>query len=100
MTEQTPQRTAERGAQGGVPELSETDYSVLQFERGWWRFAGAKEQAINAEFGMTPTQYYQVLNRLIDSPAALAAEPLLVKRLRRLRDSRQRERSDARAGRI
>ncbi|SNS62221.1 Protein of unknown function [Micrococcales bacterium KH10] len=77
-------------------ELSDRDRAILHFERGWWRFAGAKEQAISTEFSMSPTQYYQVLNRLIDTEAALAAEPLLVKRLRRLRDQRQRERSDGR----
>ena len=50
----------------------------------WWKYAGAKEQAIRAQFGMSATRYYQVLNALIDRPEALAFDPLLVKRLRRL----------------
>ena len=52
----------------------------------WWKFAGAKEQAVD-KFGMSATRYYQTLNALIDDPAALAQDPLLVKRLRRLREA-------------
>ncbi len=71
---------------------------ILTFERQWWRYAGAKEQAIRELFDMSATRYYQVLNTLIDTPAALATDPLLVKRLRRLRASRQRQRSARRLG--
>lgn len=74
-------------------ELSERDATVLAFERGWWRYSGAKERAIREQLDLSATQYYQILNRLIDDPAALQAEPMLVKRLQRLRASRQRERS-------
>lgn len=74
-------------------ELSETEARVLEFEKQWWRYAGAKESAIRELFGMSATRYYQVLNGLLDNPAALAAEPLLVKRLRRMRQARHRERS-------
>ena len=59
---------------------------------------GAKEQAIRDKFAMSATRYYQVLNALIDQPEALAHDPLLVKRLRRLRASRQRQRSAKRLG--
>jgi hypothetical protein len=79
-------------------ELSERDQSILAFERQWWRFAGAKEQAIRESFDMSATRYYQVLNALIDREAALAYDPLLVKRLRRLRTARQRARSARRLG--
>jgi len=79
-------------------ELSPRDRDVLAFERRWWQFAGAKEQAVRDKFGMSATRYYQVLNALIDSPAALACDPLLVKRLRRLRQARQRARSARRLG--
>ena len=79
-------------------ELSERDRSILAFEREWWQFAGAKEQAVRDRFGMSATRYYQVLNALIDAPAALAYDPLLVKRLRRLRHARQRARSARRLG--
>lgn len=80
------------------PELSGLDYKILEFERQWWKYAGAKEQAIADLFDMTATRYYQLLNVLIDRPEAVAAEPLLVKRLRRLRTSRQQARSARRLG--
>ena len=78
--------------------LSVRDADILAFERQWWKFAGAKEQAIRDKFGMSATRYYQVLNALIDKPEALAQDPLLVKRLRRLRATRQRNRSAKRLG--
>ena len=78
--------------------LSRRDREILAFERQWWKYAGAKEQAIRELFDMSATRYYQVLNALIDTPDALAADPMLVKRLRRLRASRQRQRSARRLG--
>ena len=78
--------------------LSERDDQMLAFERQWWKYAGAKEQAIKDLFDMSATRYYQVLNALIDRPEALASDPMLVKRLRRLRASRQRARSARRLG--
>ena len=87
----------------GVPaaatgSLSERDCEILAFERQWWKYAGAKEQAVRDKFDMSSTRYYQVLNALIDRPEALAHDPLLVRRLRRLRASRQRQRSARRLG--
>ena len=78
--------------------LTERDEQVLAFERQWWKYAGAKEQAIRELFDMSATRYYQVLNALIDSPAALERDPMLVKRLRRMRSTRQRARSARRLG--
>ncbi len=80
------------------PQLSRRDREILAFERQWWRYAGAKEQAIRDLFDMSATRYYQVLNALIDLPEALVADPMLVKRLRRLRSTRQRQRSARRLG--
>ena len=82
----------------GPGALGERDQSILAFERQWWKYAGAKEQAIRELFDMSATRYYQVLNALIDRPEALAYDPMLVKRLRRLRASRQRARSARRFG--
>ena len=78
--------------------MTEREREILAFERQWWRFAGAKEQAIRELFGLSATRYYQALNALIDRPAALAADPMLVKRLRRLRTTRQRARAARRSG--
>ncbi|UYP18291.1 DUF3263 domain-containing protein [Rhodococcus sp. Z13] len=78
--------------------LSRRDLDILAFERQWWKYAGAKEDAIKELFGMSATRYYQVLNALVDRPDALAADPMLVKRLRRLRASRQKARAARRLG--
>jgi Protein of unknown function (DUF3263) len=78
--------------------LSDRDRQIIAFERQWWKYAGAKEQAIRELFDMSATRYYQVLNALIDNPAALEADPMLIKRLNRLRATRQRARSARRLG--
>jgi Protein of unknown function (DUF3263) len=78
--------------------LGKRERAVLGFERQWWRHAGAKEEAIRREFGVGPTAYYQLLSRLIDDPAAIAYDPMLVKRLQRQRASRRRRRSGRRLG--
>ena len=78
---------------GQTAVLTRREHDMLAFERQWWRHAGAKETAIRDRFGVTPTRYYQVLNALVDQPAALAADPLLVRRLRRVRAARKRTRS-------
>lgn len=78
--------------------LSERDRDILAFERQWWKYAGAKEQAIRARFELSATRYYQLLNQLIDRPEALAYDPMTVKRLRRLRSRRQRQRTARRLG--
>jgi hypothetical protein len=90
------------GGAGGADEapgnastvsLPAREREILAFERQWWRYAGAKEAAIRERFGLSATRYYQVLNALVDRPEALAADPLLVRRLRRMRATRQRQRS-------
>ena len=78
--------------------LSELENKILEFERTWWRHAGAKESSIKELFNLTPPAYYQMLNNLIDRPAALMAQPLLVKRLLRLRDQRTASRSSTKLG--
>ena len=79
-------------------QLDRRDREILAFERQWWKYAGAKEQATRELFDMSATRYYQVLNALLDKPEAMAADPLLIKRLRRLRTSRQRTRAARRLG--
>jgi hypothetical protein len=78
--------------------LTAREHEILAFERQWWKYAGAKEQAIRELFDMSATRYYQVLNALIDRQDALELDPMLVKRLRRMRASRQRARSARRLG--
>ena len=75
-----------------MADLTDTHREMLAIEAGWWKYPGAKETAIMDRVGMTATRYYQVLNVLIDQPEALEHDPLLVKRLRRLRDARRARR--------
>jgi hypothetical protein len=88
----------EPGHDAAASGLTQRDSDILEFERHWWKYAGAKEQAVREKFDMSSTRYYQVLNALIDRPEALEADPLLVRRLRRLRASRPRQRSARRLG--
>ena len=88
----------ESSSPDAIGDLSERDAEILAFERQWWKFPGAKEQAVRDKFQMSATRYYQVLNAIIDKPEALVEDPLLVKRLRRLRSKRQRMRSAKRLG--
>jgi Protein of unknown function (DUF3263) len=97
--EQDPAASADASESGTVPAqassapgLGARERAVLVFERRRWKHVGAKEQAIRDEFGISPTHYYQILNALLDDPAALAHSPALVNRLRRVRDARRRER--------
>ena len=93
-----PLGAGEEPTDGRPVGLAERELRILEFERQWWRYAGAKEQAIRELFDCSTTRYYQMLNTLIDDPRALAVDPMLVKRLRRLRSSRQRARSARRLG--
>ncbi|MET0859824.1 MAG: DUF3263 domain-containing protein [Microbacterium sp.] len=72
--------------------LNDRDRAILDFEGEWRRHAGAKEEAIRAELGISPARYYQLLGRLIDTTEAQEHDPMLVKRLRRIRDVRQQAR--------
>jgi hypothetical protein len=72
--------------------FDERDRAILDFEREWWQHPGAKEDAIRQTFGLSPARYYQVLGKLMDSEAALAYDPMLIKRLQRVRDDRRSSR--------
>ncbi|MFZ1363033.1 MAG: DUF3263 domain-containing protein [Candidatus Nanopelagicales bacterium] len=71
-------------------ELSDLELRILEFEHRWYRHRGEKHVDLSREFGISPIRYFQILNHIIDKPAAVVAEPMLVNRLRRLRDSRRR----------
>jgi len=76
--------------------ISSHDAAMLDFEGSWWRAEQPKEDEIRTRFGLSTPRYYQQLNSLIDKPEALAYAPLLVKRLRRMREQRQQARSASR----
>ncbi|MBW3615492.1 MAG: DUF3263 domain-containing protein [Actinobacteria bacterium] len=77
--------------------LSARDIAIIDFERTWWLEPGPKEQAIRARLGLSPARYYQLLNHLIDRPEAHHYDPLVVRRLRRLRERRRRARFEGRS---
>ena len=72
--------------------LSDDERAVLDFERAWWTLDGAKEALIVDRFGYNAGRYYQLLNELLDRPEALEHDPLVVRRLQRLRERRRRAR--------
>ena len=80
-------------------ELSPREREILTFERDWWKYADAKDAAAKARLGLSPEEYYRALTTIIDQPGALAHDPLLVRRLRRQRLTRQRQRQASRSGR-
>lgn len=87
-----PAPSPEAAAAEGPLALSERELQILAFESKWWKHAGSKEQAIRDEFDLSATRYYQLLNGLLDNPAALAQDPVLIGRLRRIRSTRARTR--------
>jgi len=76
--------------------LTDRDRAILDFERSWWTEAGPKDTAIRERFELSGTRYYQLLTELLDDPAALDYDPLLVRRLRRVRERRRRARVEGR----
>jgi hypothetical protein len=77
--------------------LTDRDRAILDFERSWWSEPGPKEVAIRERFELSATRYYQILGELLESPEALEYDPLVVRRLRRLRDRRRRARFEGRS---
>jgi len=73
--------------------LDERSRQVLDFEREAWKLTVPKKRAIRERFGFSPSRYHQILHRVIDRPEALAYDPMLVRRLRRVRDVRRRSRT-------
>jgi hypothetical protein len=63
--------------------LTDQERAMLDLEQQWWATAGGKEAAIVA-MGLSPTRYYQLLNRLLASEKALAYAAVTVNRLRRI----------------
>jgi Protein of unknown function (DUF3263) len=82
----------------GTQDLTSRDRQILDFEREAWKLTISKERAIRERFGFSPARYRQLLNRVIDLPEALACDPMLVRRLRRVRDAHRRRRVADRLG--
>jgi hypothetical protein len=85
--------TDPRPAEPPRTQLDDAELRVLDFERAWTDRVGNREAAIRSEFGVSPARYYQMLYALLESPLAVRHDPLLVRRLQRLRDARRRARA-------
>ena len=85
------------GWQAARVALTDRDRAILDFERSWWTEPGPKESAIRARFELSPTRYYKLLSEMLDDPAAVDYDPLVVRRLRRVRDVRRRARYEGRS---
>ena len=75
----------------GIETLTARDQAILEFEQSWWLTELPKDQAVRERFQLTEAEYSAVLEELVSSDVALAEHPLLVRRLRRLRDRRRRQ---------
>jgi hypothetical protein len=85
-------------AESDVPDLSERQRAMIEFEATWWMHDDARDSMIRARFACSAEEYYQELNQLLDHPGALSVDPLVVRRLRRNRERRRRARIDGPAG--
>lgn len=74
--------------------LTDTDRAVLDVESRFWKYAGAKEDYVRSELGLTPIAYYQRVNALIERSEAWECAPATLRRLRSAR-GRQRWRQSA-----
>jgi hypothetical protein len=77
--------------------LTERDRAILDFERTWWSQPGPKETAIRERFDLSNTRYYELLNEVLEDPDAMDYDPLVVRRLRRLRERRRKQRFEGRS---
>lgn len=85
--------TGEIVPDSGAGGLSDRDRRILDFEREWTHHRQPRDEAVRERFGLSTTRYYQVLNAVIDSPAAIAYDPMLVRRLQRVREIRANART-------
>lgn len=78
-------------------KLTDRERAILDFESDWWTRPGPKEVAIVERFELSSERYYRILSELLESPEAEIYDPLVVKRLRRMRDRRRQARIEAAA---
>jgi hypothetical protein len=75
-------------------QLGDRDRAVLDLEREWWLCHHSKEDAVRERLNLAPSSYYRLLHAVIENPAAMAYDPLVVRRLRRARLGRRRVRME------
>lgn len=66
-----------------MDSLTPDESAILDLEGRWFATPGGKEEAIRS-LGLSPTRYYQLLHRLIETESALSYNAVVVHRLRRI----------------
>jgi hypothetical protein len=74
--------------------LDERSAAMLDFERDWWNNPEPRELVIRARFQCSPEEYHAELTKVLEDPAAMDHDPLVVRRLKRLRLRARRARLD------
>jgi hypothetical protein len=78
--------------------LTDRDRAILELERDWWLdTTSTKEAAIRTRLGLSASRYRELLNELLDDPEAMAFDPLVVRRTRRLRERNRKARFEGRS---
>jgi len=70
--------------------LTTTEQAMLTLAGQTFKHAGSLEEQAMQQFGLTPTRYWQEVNRLIQTPAAHQHDPALARRLNQRRRPPQR----------
>ena len=75
--------------------LTQRDREILDFERTWWDSPAPKDVQVLERFELSATRYQQLLTVLLEDEAAMAYDPLVVRRLQRQRERRRRARFES-----
>lgn len=76
--------------------LTDHELQLLHLAGAPLHLPGQREHAIHEQLALTPTQFWQRVNALLDDERALAHDPALIYRLRRVRERNRPGRSPAR----
>ena len=63
--------------------MTADEMAMLDFEREWWRHAGAKEEEVQLRWGLSIAEYGGRLLGIALRPEAMEYDPLTVRRIRR-----------------
>ena len=71
--------------------LTSRQRAMLEFERTWWQSDEPRAELIATRFGCSTDQYADELAQVLALPAALAHDPMVVRRHMRRRSRRRSE---------
>ncbi|MFT4864715.1 MAG: hypothetical protein ACI9CV_001293 [Ilumatobacter sp.] len=74
--------------------LSERHAAMLDFERSWWTNDDPRDQVVRARFQCSPEEYDAEIAVVLENPDAAEHDPLVVRRLKRLRLRARKARID------